>query len=119
MPIEVVDASGALVEIRVRGMMKRADLARIVQVTRESIAREGRVRALILLEDFEGWERQEDWGDVSFVLEQGQHVEKMAIVGDERWRDRAFAFTAKGFRPTAIEFFIPSRTNQARTWLDA
>jgi hypothetical protein len=26
-------------------------------------------------------------------MEQGQHIEKMAIVGDEKWQDDAFAFT--------------------------
>ena len=50
-------------------------------------------------------------------MEQGQQIEKMAIVGDEKWRDDALAFTAKGFRPTAIEFFAPLRLNEARTWL--
>jgi len=43
---------------------------------------------------FDGWERHEDWGDVSFMMEQGQQIEKMAIVADEKWRDDAFAFTA-------------------------
>jgi hypothetical protein len=38
------------------------------------------------------------------MMEQGQHIEKMAIVGDEKWQDDAFAFTAKGFRATVIEF---------------
>ena len=73
----------------------------------------------IILEAFEGWERRGDWGDVSFMTEQGQHIEKMAIVGDEKWQDDAFAFTAKGFRATTIEFRIPSRLNEARTWLSS
>jgi hypothetical protein len=53
------------------------------------------------------------------MMEQGQHIEKMAIVGDEKWRDDALAFTAKGFRPTAIEFFLESRLAEARKWLNA
>jgi hypothetical protein len=53
------------------------------------------------------------------MMEQGQHIEKMAIVGDEKWRDDALAFTAKGFRPTAIEFFPESRLGEARKWLNA
>ena len=56
---------------------------------------------------------------MSFMMEEGQHIEKMAIVGDEKWRDDALAFTAKGFRPTAIEFFTLSRPDEARTWLAA
>ena len=51
-------------------------------------------------------------------MEQGQHIEMKAVVGDEKWRDDALAFTAEGFRPTAIEFFPPSRMNEARIWLN-
>jgi SpoIIAA-like len=119
MPVEIIDASGKLLQIKIRGMLKKADYDRIILIAKEAIGREGKVRALAILDGFEGWERHSDWGDVSFMTEQGQHIEKMAIVGDEKWRDDAFAFTAKGFRATAIEFFPPSRTNEARIWLDA
>jgi hypothetical protein len=119
MPVEMIDASGKLLEIRIRGMLKKADYDRIIQIAKEAITREGKVWALAILHGFEGWERHSDWGDVSFMMEQGQHIEKMAIVGDEKWRDDALAFTAKGFRPTAIEFFLESRLAEARKWLNA
>ena len=119
MPVEIIDASGKLLQIKIRGMLKKADYDRIIQIARESIAREGKIRALTILDGFEGWERSGDWGDVSFMMDQGQHIEKMAIVGDEKWKDDALAFTAKGFRATAIEFFPVSSLNKARTWLAA
>jgi hypothetical protein len=118
MPVELIDASGKLLEIKVRGMLKKTDYDGIIQIAK-AIMREGKVRALIILEGFEGWERHKDWGDVSFMMQEGQQIEKMAIVGDEKWGDDALAFTAKGFRPTAIEFFAPSRMNEARIWLNA
>jgi SpoIIAA-like len=118
MPVEIIDASGKLLQIKIRGMLKKADYDRIIQIAKEAIAREGKIRALAILEGFEGWERHPDWGDVSFIMEEGQH-KKMAIVGDEKWRDDALAFTAKGFRPTAIEFFPASRLHEARTWLSS
>ena len=31
--------------------------------------------------------------------------ERMALVSDEKWRDDALAFTAKGFRQTSVSFF--------------
>ena len=119
MPVEIIDAAGKLLQIKIRGVLNKADYDRIIQTAKEAIAREGKIRALYILDGFEGWERRSDWGDVSFMMDQGQHVEKMAIVGDEKWRDDALAFTAKGFRPTAIEFFVASRMNEARTWLAA
>ena len=119
MPVEIIDAGGTLLQVKIRGMLKKADHDRIIQIAKESIDREGKVRVLVFLEAFEGWERHEDWGDVSFMTEQGQHIEKMAIVGDEKWQDDALGFTAKGFRATAIEFFTPSHLNEARTWLSS
>lgn len=119
MSVEIIDASGKLLQLKIRGMLKKADHERLVQIAKEAIAREGKIRALIIAEGFQGWERHEAWGDVSFMMEEGQHIEKMAIVGDEIWKDDALAFTAKGFRPTAIEFFPTPRMNEARTWLAA
>ena len=119
MPVDIIDVAGKLLQIKIRGMLKKTDHERIIQIAKAAIAREGKIKALIVAEDFEGWERHEDWGDVSFMMEEGQQIEKMAIVGDEKWRDDALAFTAKGFRPTAIEFFAASRMNEARIWLNA
>ena len=117
MPIEILDTAGKLLQLKVRGMFKKADHDRITQIAKEAVEREGKVHALIILEAFEGWDRGGDWGDVSFMMEQGQHIDKMAIVGDEKWKDDAFAFTAKGFRATTIEFFTPAHLDEARTWL--
>jgi stage II sporulation SpoAA-like protein len=50
------------------------------------------------LEAFGGWEWRADWGDVTFMTEHSKDMGKIAIVGDEKWKDDAFAFTAKGFR---------------------
>ena len=119
MPVEIIDVGGKLLQLKVRGMFTKADYDRIIEIAKKAIEREGKVRALVILEAFEGWERRGDWGDVSFMMEQGQHLEKVAIVGDDKWQDEAFAFTAKGFRATVIEFFTPSRLNEARTWLSS
>ena len=118
MPVEIINAAGKLMEIKIRAIFKKADYDQIIQTAKEAIAREGRIRTLVILEGFEGWERHEAWGDVSFMMEQGRNIEKMAIVGDEKWKDDAIAFTGKGFRPTVIEFFAASRANAARTWVN-
>ena len=117
MPIEIIDVAGKLLQFKARGMFMKADHDRIIQIGKEAIERKGKVHALIMLEAFEGWEQRGDWGDVSFMIEQGQHIEKMAIVGDEKWHDEVVAFTARGFRATAIEFFTPPRLHEALTWL--
>ena len=118
MPVEVINAAGKVLQIKIRGMLKKVDHERLIQIAKEAIAREEKIRVLIRAEGFEGWERHEDWGDVSFMMGKGQRIEKMAIVGDEKWRDDVLAFTAKGLRPTAIEFFPAPHLNEAHTWLN-
>jgi hypothetical protein len=80
-------------------MLKKAAYDRIIQIAKEAIEREEKVRALIILEAFEGWERRGDWGDVSFMTEQGQHIDKMAIVGDEKWQDDGWLLPPRDFVP--------------------
>jgi hypothetical protein len=48
------------------------------RLRREAIAREGKVRALAILEGLRRMGAARDWGDVSFMMEQGQHIDKMS-----------------------------------------
>lgn len=117
MSVEIIDQEGRLLQIRMRGELRKADYDRIIQLARAAIAREGGICVLALLDGFQGWERHAGWGDVSFMMGAGENIGKMAIVGDEKWRDDALAFTAAGLRPTVIEFFTPSQLADARQWL--
>jgi hypothetical protein len=46
-----------------------------------------------------------------------ENIEKIAIVGDEKWRDHALAFAGAGMRKAAVRFYPPSEIAQARAWL--
>jgi hypothetical protein len=52
-------------------------------------------------------------GDVDFVVAHDDDFANMAIVGDEWWSDRAYAFVGKGLRATEIEFFPYSSLKEA------
>jgi hypothetical protein len=117
MPVQMLNATGKLIQISIQGMLRKADYDRMIQVVREAIARDDSVRLLVVLDGFTGWERHKGWDDMSFMVTDGENIEKLAIVGDEQWRDDALAFTAAGLRPTAIEFFPPSGLADAQKWL--
>ena len=55
MPVEIIDDAGKLLQIEIRGVLKKADHERLIQVAKEAIAREGKIRALIVGDGFEGW----------------------------------------------------------------
>jgi len=51
-------------------------------------------------------------------MEHDDDIEKIAIVGDEKWKDLVFAFTGKPFRRAAIEYFNSSHLEKARAWIE-
>jgi hypothetical protein len=116
---EIIRIDGAVLYVRISGVMKLADQQSLQGAGMELIAQGRKVRLFVTLEDFEGWEKRVDWGDIGFLMAHGDDIAKMAIVGDERWKDQVFAFVGKGFRTTEIEFFSPSSVTEAASWIQA
>ena len=51
------------------------------------------------------------------MTEHDNDIVKIAVVGDEEWRDLVYAFLAKGFRQAEVEYFLPGDLAKARAWL--
>ena len=110
-------ASGDLVRITLRGRVAPADHAALLFFVTRATAGGRRVRFLIVLEDFEGWTSDEEWGDDALRLESDAPIVKAAIVGEPQWKELVFAFVARPFRKTPIEYF--GDETAARSWLGA
>ena len=119
MAYEIVQIDGAVVCVRLSGVIHLADQRAIQDIALELIEQGKEVRVLVITENFQGWDKGEDWSDVGFLLEHGDEIIKMAIVGDERWKDDAFLFVGKGLRATEIEFFPTSSLKDAEAWVRA
>ncbi len=83
----------------------------------EALMANGKIGILIELENFAGWEPSERWGDVSFFLKHDADIEKIAIVGDPRWREEALLFTFAGMRQAEVRFFPEDDLELAQVWL--
>ena len=119
MAYEIIQIADAVVCVRIRGVMQMADLEALQTVAKELIEKGKKVRLLAILENFKGWEKGVDWGDVGFLMEQGNDIVKMAIVGEERWKDEVFLFAGKGLRTTEMEFFPLPALQEAEVWVRA
>jgi hypothetical protein len=117
MGVEIVDVSEGLLTIKITGKLKRSELDRAQQSAIEIIQKQGKVRFLVIAEDFQGWDNRGDWDDLSFQMQYDEYIEKIAIVGEKKWEDLAFAFVGKGLRPVTIEYFIPPDLGRARAWV--
>ncbi len=118
MPFTIIDSSGPILSAKLTGEFSLSDMRQMQAAAGEAIKRLGKIKGLAILEDFRGWKRDENWGDMTFLIEHDKDIAKMAVVGEEKWRDSFYAFLAKGFRQAEIEYFLPADLAKARAWLE-
>ena len=119
MPFTIIDPSGPIISAKISGELTKSEVSQIQAAALAAIQRCGKISALFILENFNGWARADDWGDITFLTEHDQDISRIAVVGDEQWRDFAEAFLAKGFRQAEVEYFLPADLAKARAWLAA
>jgi len=117
MPASIQHEGGNLFRVRISGVLRQAELKDVQAVAAREIARLGKITLLFVLEQFEGWKRDANWGDLGFYEAHEKDIDKIAIVGEESRRDRGLAFAGAGIRKAAVQFFPPAETAQARAWL--
>jgi hypothetical protein len=116
MPAEIVEVVDAIVTIEVSAKLAQAELAAMQAALKDIIHRHGKVRILVRAEQFTGWERGQ-WNDFSFQAEHDDDIEKLAIVGDDKWKQLTLVFTAQGLRKFPIRYFPTPELEKARGWL--
>jgi SpoIIAA-like len=117
MPIAMDHEGGNLFRVEINGTLRKADLDRYQNELVVQMARLGPVKLLFVLEDFEGWEAADNWNDLSFYVKHGGTIQRIAIVGDERWRSETLMFAGADLRTAPVEFFPESGVSEARAWL--
>ena len=109
------DPAGQLAEIQIQGVLKREDLAVFESTVAERIDAGDRPRVLVLIQNFGGWQKGDDWNNLDFMFSYGDKIAKIAIVGAGDKQAEVKAFTGAGLRPTPVEFF--GSADEARAWL--
>jgi hypothetical protein len=103
--------------IEIRGTLLKAEFERCEQLLAAEMHSRGSVRLLFLLTQFEGWEPQANWNDLSFYASHGRAIERIAIVGPPRWRDEALMFAGADLRCASVAYFPTGTASDARAWL--
>ena len=119
MAFTMIDATGPIVSVKISGELGRSEVSEMQAAALNAIRRCGKISALFILENFYGWKQEGGWGDVTFMTEHDKDITRIAVVGDEEWRDMIFAFLAKGFREGEVEYFLPGDLAKARVWVGA
>ena len=103
--------------LRLSGTVLRSEFGDAQNKAAKDIDAGVKPRIFAILENFQGWERGADWGDLEFLFSHSNEIAKIAIVGEPRWETEALAFAGAGFRRAPVKFFPSGQETQARTWL--
>lgn len=120
MPATLHHERDNLYRLDVGGVLSKQDMDHVQELLLKEMDRTGirTVRLLVVLEGFEGWDsRSSNWSDLTFYVKHGDRLERIAIVGNERWRDHALMFAAADLRRGPVEFFASDAMSDARAWL--
>jgi len=119
MPVQIEFQPDDIYVLRISGILKQSEFAAEQSTLARQIDTGSKPCLLVILENFEGWERGADWNDLDFMISHGGKITKIAIVGEPRWEPLALAFAGAGVRRAPVKFFAPNELEQARNWLGA
>jgi hypothetical protein len=119
MSITAMEENGLSI-VRITGQLKKAELDAIqASAVKDFISNPKlKLKLLIIVEDFKGWEENADWGDMSFYFEYGNKIAKIALVADPKRQSELMMFMGSDIRPIPMKFFCPDEIEDARKWLD-
>ena len=116
MSATVEQQSDRLFLLRVGGELKKSELDAVqTEIVEKMTVRP--VQLLVILKDFTGWERTEDWGDTDFFFSHRDDFGKIAVVGQPSWEAQVLAFTGAGIRKGPVKYFPETGEAEARAWL--
>jgi hypothetical protein len=117
MSYQIIKKSDRSNWVKLGGKLTVHDFQELQALARSSLEQFGQFRALIELEDFQGWSNETGWENTFFLEENGEDISKLAFVGEEKWKVEILMFTGGPMRKTAIEFFPKDQLEQAQAWL--
>jgi hypothetical protein len=116
MPVELIELSRNVIMLIVSGQLSQPELAEAQGTAAKAMAKMDKARIVVIAEDFQGWQKGGDWGDMTFQIENDAKIERMALVGDKKWKELVLAFVGQGLREFPIEYFERGQMAKARAW---
>jgi hypothetical protein len=117
MGVTIQQEQGNLTVLRITGLLRKSEMDAALAAEARNWGSGTRVKVLVLVEDFKGFERGADWGDIAFLIKHDHQIDKIAIVADPKWEIETLTFAGAGFRQGQVKFFPMNQLAQARAWL--
>jgi hypothetical protein len=117
MPIDFEeDSEGTILLVQVCGKLTTTDFEKYVPETERLIKLFGKIRIMIEIRDFHGWELGAIWDDLKFELKHFNDIERLAIVGESMHAEKMSLFF-RLFTTASIQYFNLDQTTVALNWI--
>jgi len=131
------EVHGKVLEVDLHGKLDRADYERFVPESEKLIGQYGKIRILVTMHDFHGWDAGALWEDTKWNAKHFSQIERLAIVGGNRREvsDTSGAFDPqirrrspswhkwmtgiyKTFTNTQVRYFTLDQIDAAHAWIN-
>ena len=109
---------GKILEVLLTGKLHKEDYQHFVPQVERLIAQHGKIRILMEMRDFHGWDLAALWQDVKFDSANFKHIERIAMVGDKMW-EHGMAIFCKPFTTAEVRYFDVKDRSAALQWVES
>ena len=118
MPITLNQNEGSnVLEVVVSGKLTHEDYEHFVPRVERMVKEHGKIRVLLDMVDFHGWEAAALWDDTKFTFKHFCDISRIAMVGDKKWEKAMSAF-CRPLTSAEVRYFDWSELNEASAWLE-
>jgi hypothetical protein len=107
-----------ILEVKISGKLQKDDYLAFVPEVERLIQLHGKIRVLMEMHDFHGWEMGALWEDIKFDVKHFKDIERLAMIGDKKW-EHGMAMFCKPFTTASVRYFDQKDAAQARVWIEA
>jgi len=104
-----------VIEVTLTGTLSGADYKEFVPRTEALLKRFDKVRMVVILKDFHGWNAGALWEDLKFDMKHFTDIDRLAIVGDSKW-EKGMTIFCKPFTTATVKYFDIANVDDARAW---
>lgn len=109
-------SSGNIVGVKLTGKLTDEDFKKFVPEIEKTIASEGKIRLLMVMDYPQELELKAAWDDLVFWIKHIRNIERLAIVGQKDW-EKWIALLENPFLKTEVKYYNTSRLQDAWGWL--
>ncbi|HTQ40402.1 MAG TPA: STAS/SEC14 domain-containing protein [Pirellulales bacterium] len=104
------------IEVDLSDKLTKEDYGHFLPAVEAAIQRHGKIRMLVVMRDFHGWTAGALWEDIKFDFRHFRDIERLALVGQNRW-EAGMAVFCKPFTTAKIKYFDLTAIEEAKQWI--